>query len=115
MANLLIESMETEWDPKRFHDSHREKIEALIEEKRQGKTIVNESDSAPTGKIVDLMEALNASVAAAAKNGKANVAKAPAKRSAAKKVAAKPAAAAKKVAKEPARTTRAKTAARKAS
>ena len=75
MANLLIESMETEWDPERFHDSHREKIEALIEEKRQGKTIVNESDTAPTGKVVDLMEALNASVAAAAKNGKAKVAK----------------------------------------
>ena len=36
MAQLLIESMESEWDPERFHDTHREKVEALIEEKRTG-------------------------------------------------------------------------------
>ena len=35
MAQLLIESMESDWDPERFHDTHREKVEALIEEKRQ--------------------------------------------------------------------------------
>jgi DNA end-binding protein Ku len=115
MANLLIDSMETEWDPERFHDTHREKVEALIEEKRQGKTVVNESDEAPQGKVVDLMEALNASVAAAAKHGKAKTATPSAKRPTAKKSAAKPRIAAKKIAKEPARTTRAKPAARKAS
>ena len=36
MAELLIESMEGEWDPSRYHDTHRQKVEALIEEKRQG-------------------------------------------------------------------------------
>ncbi len=36
MAQLLIESMESDWDPERFHDTHREKVEALIEEKRNG-------------------------------------------------------------------------------
>ncbi len=40
MAQLLIESMESEWDPDRFHDTHREKVEALIEEKRAGHEIV---------------------------------------------------------------------------
>jgi DNA end-binding protein Ku len=116
MANLLIESMESEWDPKRFHDTHREKVEALIEEKRQGKTILTDPDAAPTGKIVDLMEALNASVAAATKNGKAKGAKSTARQPVAKKVAAKPTTASKKAAKAPARTTRAKpAAARKAS
>ncbi|HEX3794220.1 MAG TPA: Ku protein [Acidimicrobiales bacterium] len=116
MANLLIESMESEWDPERFHDTHREKVESLIEEKRQGKTVVNESSTAPIAKIVDLMEALNASVAAAAKGGKAKAVKSVAKEPAAKKEAAKPRTAAKKVAKAPARTTRAKpAAARKAS
>ena len=34
MAQLLIESMESDWDPGRYHDTHREKVEALIEEKR---------------------------------------------------------------------------------
>jgi DNA end-binding protein Ku len=117
MANLLIESMESAWDPEQFHDTHREKIEALIEEKRLGKTIVTDPEAAPVGKIVDLMEALNASVAAAAKGGKPKSAPAPAapttKRPAAKKAAAKPAAAAKKTAKTPARAKPA--AARKAS
>jgi DNA end-binding protein Ku len=115
MANLLIESMVTAWDPERFHDSHREKIEALIEEKRQGKTILTDSDTAPRAKIVDLMEALNASVAAAAKSCPAKSATPSVKRPAATKVAAKPRTAAKKVAKEPARPSRAKPAARKAS
>ena len=47
MAELLIESMEGSWDPSRYHDTHRQKIEALIEEKRQGRTIVA---TAPLGR-----------------------------------------------------------------
>ena len=35
MAQLLIESMESDWDPQRYHDTHREKVEALIDEKRR--------------------------------------------------------------------------------
>jgi DNA end-binding protein Ku len=85
MANLLIDSMETEWDPERFHDTHREKVEALIEEKRQGKTVVNESDEAPQGKVVDLMEALNASVAASKSARSAAAKKVPTKRPPVKK------------------------------
>ncbi len=41
MAQLLIESMESDWDPERYHDTHREKVEALIEEKRSGHEIVH--------------------------------------------------------------------------
>ncbi len=63
MAELLIESMEGSWDPARYHDTHRQKVEALVEEKRQGKTIVA-AVSAPTAKVVDLMDALNASIEA---------------------------------------------------
>ena len=47
--------------PKRYRDTHRQKVEALIEEKSQGKTIVA-AKSAPGAKVVDLMEALQASV-----------------------------------------------------
>ena len=39
MANLLIESMQSEWEPERYHDTHRAKIEAVIEQKAQGETI----------------------------------------------------------------------------
>ena len=69
MAQLLIESMESEWDPERFHDTHREKVEALVEEKRAGHEIVLQDDYEAPANVVDLMEALNASVAAAARNG----------------------------------------------
>ena len=69
MAQLLIESMESDWDPERFHDTHREKVEALIEEKRNGHEIVLQEGPEPAAKVVDLMEALNASIAAAAKSG----------------------------------------------
>ena len=73
MAQLLIESMESEWDPDRFHDTHREKVEALIEEKRAGHEIVLPEDyEAPTN-VVDLMEALNASIAAATRTGAEDV------------------------------------------
>ena len=69
MAQLLIESMESDWDPQRFHDTHREKVEALIDEKRQGHEIVLQEGPEPAAKVVDLMEALNASIAAAAHPG----------------------------------------------
>lgn len=69
MAELLIESMEGEWDPTRYRDTHREKIEALIEEKRQGKTITA-SSAAPAAKVVDLMAALSASIKAQADSTK---------------------------------------------
>jgi DNA end-binding protein Ku len=87
MANLLIESMESEWDPARFHDTHREKVEALIEEKRQGKTIMADPDGAPTAKVVDLIDALNASIKAATKPKRATAPAA--KKSAAKKTPTK--------------------------
>jgi DNA end-binding protein Ku len=107
VAQLLIESMESEWDPDRFHDTHREKVEAIIDEKRQGHEIVLQEGPEPAAKVVDLMEALNASIAAAAKPDSGSKS---AKRSAAKRATAKRAAPAKKAAKAPARP---KTAARR--
>jgi DNA end-binding protein Ku len=99
MAALLIESMEGSWDPKQYRDTHREKVDALIDEKRQGHEIV--AASAPTAKVVDLMDALNASIKATQSTKR----KAPAKRTAAKAPEAK----------KVARPRPAKTAGRKAS
>ena len=101
MAQLLIESMESEWDPERFHDTHREKVEALIEEKAQGHEIVIQSAPEEPAKVVDLMEALNASVKAAAKPGAKAGGRTPAKRSSPR--AAPAAKKAPKSAKQPAR------------
>jgi len=106
MAQLLIESMQNDWDPARYHDTHREKVEALIEEKRQGHEIVLQAPPEQPAKVVDLMEALNASIAAAAGTG----AKAPtggtggSTRTSSKRAApAKKAAKSAKAAKQPAR------------
>jgi DNA end-binding protein Ku len=109
MAQLLIGSMESDWDPARFHDTHRQKVEQLIEEKRQGHEIVIQEGPEPA-KVVDLMDALNASIKAAARPGD----KPSARRAApAKKAPARRAAPAKKAAKTSKPATRAKAAPRR--
>ena len=63
MAQLLLESMESEWDPNRYHDTHRKKVEALVEEKRQGNEVVANVAEAPSATtVVDLMDVLTASI-----------------------------------------------------
>ncbi len=64
-AKMLIESMTSPWDPEVYEDEYRKRVEQLIEEKRQGTVVVAERrEPAPTP-VVDLMEALQASVEAA--------------------------------------------------
>ena len=63
MAGLLLESMESDWDPSKYHDTHRQKVQALIEAKRQGNEIVTGVEAAPPAtKVVDLMDVLSASI-----------------------------------------------------
>jgi DNA end-binding protein Ku len=63
MAQLLLESMASDWDPRKYHDTHREKVEALIEEKRQGHEIVTAVQETPKATpVVDLMEVLSQSI-----------------------------------------------------
>jgi DNA end-binding protein Ku len=64
-AKLLIDSMVSAWDPSLYEDVYRKRVEGLIEEKRQGKVIVTERPETQPTKVVDLMEALQASVEAA--------------------------------------------------
>lgn len=65
MAKMLLETMESEWDPSGYEDTHRRKVEALVEEKRLGNDVIEHSteESAPA-RVVDLMEALSASIEA---------------------------------------------------
>ncbi len=70
MAELLVQSMESAWDPTRYEDTHREKVQALVEEKRQGHQIVEAvAAERPGTKVVDLMEALSASIDEARRKG----------------------------------------------
>jgi DNA end-binding protein Ku len=64
-AKLLIDSMAGGWDPTLYEDEYRKRVERLIDEKRAGKVIVTERPETKATKVVDLMEALQASVEAA--------------------------------------------------
>jgi DNA end-binding protein Ku len=64
-AKLLIESMSTEWEPASYHDTYRKRVEELIDQKRDGVVVTNDEREPALPPVVDLMEALRASVAAA--------------------------------------------------
>ncbi len=100
MANVLIDSMQSKWDPDRFRDTHREKVEALIEAKSQGQTIVA-AKSAPAPKVVDLLEALQASISASQSNSEEPTPKPARSTTATKKAPRKRAPATKSAAKKP--------------
>ena len=62
IAEQLIESMTTDWDPSSYHDSYRERVEELIESKRTGEKIEAAAPAPRASKVVDLTETLRRSV-----------------------------------------------------
>ncbi|MTV24320.1 Ku protein [Nitriliruptoraceae bacterium ZYF776] len=66
MATQLIDSMTETWEPERYRDTHREQVLELIERKAAGEdvTTVPETER-EAGDVVDLVAALEASLAAA--------------------------------------------------
>ena len=83
MARQLIDSLTSQWAPEQYSDAYREALVAIVEAKLNGQEI-EVVEAEPAAKVVDLMEALKASVAAAKKT-----ADEPAKPAAKKKAAAK--------------------------
>ncbi len=70
MAEQLIESLSTEFDPAAYRDEYREQLLALIEQKAEGKEIVAAEAEAPQAtKAPDLMAALEESIAAVKDKG----------------------------------------------
>jgi DNA end-binding protein Ku len=92
MAKQLIESLSGEWDPEEYADEYRQAVLQIVEAKLNGQEIEVVAPE-PTAKVVDLMEALKASVAAAKKQADEPV---PSRKPAAKKPAGKKKSAAKK-------------------
>jgi DNA end-binding protein Ku len=64
-AKLLIDSMASEWDPRRYRDTYRERVEELIAQKRHGEVVAVARAPEQAPNVVDLMQALRASVEAA--------------------------------------------------
>jgi DNA end-binding protein Ku len=68
MARQLIQQLSADFDPGEFQDDYRIQLEQMAEKKIEGEevTVAAEAEEEPT-KVVDLMEALKASVADAKK------------------------------------------------
>ena len=65
MAEQLIDSLSTDFDPSAYHDEYREQLLKLIERKAEGKEIVaSDAESPKATKAPDLMAALEESIAA---------------------------------------------------
>jgi DNA end-binding protein Ku len=79
LATQIVDSLSSEWDPKRYHDTYTDELEELIARKEKGDDDVVE-EAAPKEEradVVDLLAALEASVSEA-KSGR----RSPGKRSA---------------------------------
>jgi DNA end-binding protein Ku len=70
IAKQLVETLSTEFDPTKYEDSYREEVLALIDAKAAGKEVVAAPMVEEKGKVVDLMAALEASLARAGHTAK---------------------------------------------
>ena len=69
MAQQLIDSLSSEFEPTKYKDEYREKVLDLVERKAQGEEIATQSEAPEPAKVPDLMAALEASLAAVSDRG----------------------------------------------
>ena len=65
MAEQLVASLATEFEPAKYHDEYRQRVLDLIEAKSEGQVLVAAPATTPAAPVVDLLAALEASLAAA--------------------------------------------------
>lgn len=65
MASSLIDMMSTDFKPQEYEDNYREALQTLIKAKVNGEATFEQEDVETPSKVVDLMDALRASVEAA--------------------------------------------------
>jgi DNA end-binding protein Ku len=71
LASQIVESLSSDWDPARYHDTYSEEMRDLIAAKAEGKDITVEAEEEePTAEVIDLMAALQASVDAQRSGGR---------------------------------------------
>jgi DNA end-binding protein Ku len=86
LARQVIESLASDFEPEELQSEYRRDLRAMLEAKLAGEEIARPEPVADDAPVVDLMEALRASVAEASKTKK----KSPAAKAPAKKAAARP-------------------------
>ncbi len=64
MAQQLIASLSSDFEPSKYHDEYREKVLELVERKAEGEEIAIQPEAEEPAKVPDLMAALEASLAA---------------------------------------------------
>jgi DNA end-binding protein Ku len=69
MAQQLIDSLSSDFEPAKYHDEYREKVLELIERKAEGEEIAIQPQADEPAKVPDLMAALEASLAAVKDDG----------------------------------------------
>jgi DNA end-binding protein Ku len=84
MARQLIEALSGDFEPEKYTDAYREQLLEIIEKKAAGEEIVAEPMVEEPAKVVDLMAALEASLARAGKGGADEASARPAKAAAKK-------------------------------
>lgn len=90
MARQLVTSLAGQFDPEKYRDEYRDEVLALIDRKAAGEDIVAPAAPEEPAKVLDLMAALEASLArTGAKQGSERPARTAAKKAPAKKAAAK--------------------------
>jgi DNA end-binding protein Ku len=75
MAQQLIDSLSSEFDPSRYRDEYRDKVLELIERKASGEEIAVQPEAPQPARVPDLMAALEASLAAVKDDGDGDGAK----------------------------------------
>jgi DNA end-binding protein Ku len=71
MARQLVSALAGEFEPTKYRDEYREELLGLIQRKAQGETIVTAPAPEEPGRVLDLMAALEASLARAGSRSKA--------------------------------------------
>lgn len=69
MARQLVETLAADFDMDKYHDEYREQLLALIDKKAAGEEIVAQPQPEAPAKVLDLMAALEASLARAGSDG----------------------------------------------
>ena len=63
LATQIVDSLTTDWKPSRYHDTYTEELRDIIDKKSEGEEIEVDESPAQQAEVLDLMAALEKSVA----------------------------------------------------